>query len=355
MAAPALLALALGALGAAAVAPEGPHMSLSTSDPIVRKPFKVTCSIRGAVPATNVTITANDRAWPAALSQDGLQATAEVTVTEEGDARLGCTVLVGSRKLQTGRTVQVFYVPMPLLDVANATEAGTELRGRCSMPPEAGSDVQVRVVAHGPGDLVDFTKPPVNFSLTVTEEDAERELVVTCEARMPPYSSRSKSQRIRVLVKPQLDIELCPLQQNWTEGQEGTLNCSAKGTPEPRVNCSKDGHSFIPGSIRPVYRAHAGTYLCQATNELGTAQLNVTVWVQDVSDVSVPLLPVLLGTLLPVAAVLLGGAVGYWLYRQGKIGEYRLWKRQPPPDAQPLRPQGSSQAAAAAPNGCAAP
>ncbi|XP_066426573.1 intercellular adhesion molecule 1-like [Molothrus aeneus] len=361
MAAPALLALALGALGAAAVPPEGPLMSLSTSDPMVRKPFKVTCSIRSAVPATNVTITANDRAWPVALSQDGQQATAEVTIAKEGSARLGCTVHVGSRKLQTSTTIQAFYVPTPLLDITSTTEAGTELRGRCSMPPEAGSDIQVRVVARGPRDLVDFTKPPVNFSLTVTEEDAERELVVTCEARMPPYASRNKSQQIHVLVKPRLDIELCPPQQNWTEGQEGTLNCSAKGTPEPRVSCSKDGHSLIPGSIRPVYRAHAGTYLCQATNELGTAERNVTVWVQhvsdvsDVSDVSVPLLPVLLGTLLSVAAVLLVLAGGYFLYRQGKIGEYWLWKRQPPPDAQPLRPQGSSQAAAAAPNGCAAP
>ncbi|NXQ78239.1 ICAM1 protein, partial [Quiscalus mexicanus] len=89
-------------------------------------------------------------------------------------------------------------------------------------------------------------------------------------------------------VKPRLDIELCPPQQNWTEGQEGTLNCSAKGTPEPRVNCSKDGHSLIPGSIRPVYRAHAGTYLCQATNELGTAELNVTVWVQRASGAGAP-------------------------------------------------------------------
>ncbi|NWZ17652.1 ICAM1 protein, partial [Agelaius phoeniceus] len=109
-----------------------------------------------------------------------------------------------------------------------------------------------------------------------------------------PTFSQSPSRLFLILfpafpaVKPRLDIELCPPQQNWTEGQEGTLNCSAKGTPEPRVNCSKDGHSLIPGSICPVYRAHAGTYLCQATNELGTAQLNVTVWVQGASGPGAP-------------------------------------------------------------------
>ncbi|NXA00047.1 ICAM1 protein, partial [Nesospiza acunhae] len=85
-------------------------------------------------------------------------------------------------------------------------------------------------------------------------------------------------------VKPRLDIDRCPPQQNWTEGQEGILTCSAKGTPEPQVSCSKDGNSLIPGSIHPADRAHAGTYLCQATNELGTAERNVTVWVQCASE-----------------------------------------------------------------------
>ncbi|NWT35495.1 ICAM5 protein, partial [Cardinalis cardinalis] len=76
------------------------------------------------------------------------------------------------------------------------------------------------------------------------------------------------------------DVERCPPQQNWTEGQEGALNCSARGAPEPRVSCSKDGNSLVPGAPRPAERAHAGTYLCRASNALGTAERNVTVWVQ---------------------------------------------------------------------------
>ncbi|NXX72328.1 ICAM5 protein, partial [Spizella passerina] len=81
-------------------------------------------------------------------------------------------------------------------------------------------------------------------------------------------------------VKPRLDMELCPPQQNWTEGQQGILNCSAKGTPKLQVNCSKDGNFLTPGISHPINRAHAGTYLCRATNDLGTAERNVTVWVQ---------------------------------------------------------------------------
>ncbi|NXG96792.1 ICAM1 protein, partial [Loxia leucoptera] len=81
-------------------------------------------------------------------------------------------------------------------------------------------------------------------------------------------------------VKPRLDIERCPPQQNWTEGQEGILTCNATGTPEPQVWCSKDGNSLKPGTRHPADRAHAGTYLCRASSELGTAERNVTVWVQ---------------------------------------------------------------------------
>ncbi|NXM38328.1 ICAM5 protein, partial [Gymnorhina tibicen] len=81
-------------------------------------------------------------------------------------------------------------------------------------------------------------------------------------------------------VKPRLDSEGCPGRQNWTEGQEGTLKCRAKGRPEPEVKCSKDGNSITAGTQHLADRSHAGTYRCRATNELGTAERDVTVWVQ---------------------------------------------------------------------------
>ncbi|XP_041264180.1 intercellular adhesion molecule 5-like [Onychostruthus taczanowskii] len=350
MAAPALLALALGTLAVMAAPPEGPHLSLSPPEPKPRQPFNVTCSFGVAVPAANVTVTANDDARPVTLSQDGHRATATVTVATEGSVRLGCTVLAGSRELRASATAQAYHVPVPLLDVADAAVAGTALRGSCSLPAGAVRDIRVRVLAAGRGVLRDSEQPPVTFELRAREEDAEPGLEVTCVAKMDPYNSRSKSQRIRVLVKPRLDPERCPPQQNWTEGQEGILHCSAGGAPAPQVSCSKDGNSLAPGAARPAARAHAGTYLCQATNELGTAERNVTVRVHY--EDSFPLLPVLLGVLLPAAA-LLGLAALLVLRHRARIGEYRLWKRQPPQDARPLRAPGSS--AAAAPNGSAAP
>ncbi|NXO12880.1 ICAM5 protein, partial [Oriolus oriolus] len=81
--------------------------------------------------------------------------------------------------------------------------------------------------------------------------------------------------------KPRLDSEGCPGQQNWTEGQDGILECRAKGRPEPEVKCSKDGGNPVAAGIPyAADRSLAGTYRCRATNALGTAERDVTVSVQ---------------------------------------------------------------------------
>ncbi|XP_039568334.1 intercellular adhesion molecule 5-like [Passer montanus] len=349
MVAPALLALALGTLAVVAAPQEGPRLSLSPPEPKPHQRFNVTCTLGRAIPDANVTITANGRGWPVTLSQDGRQATATASVTHEGSVQLGCTVRVGSEELQATATAQAFYVPVPLLDVANATVAGTELRGSCSLPAGAVRDIRLRVLARGRAVPGAEGQPPVTFGLPVSEEDTQRGVEVTCVAEMEPYTSRNKSQRVRVLAKPRLGPLRCPAQQNWTEGQEGTLRCGAEGAPEPQVSCSRDGNSLVPGAALRAARGHAGTYLCRATNALGTAERNVTVWVHY--EDAFPLLPVLSGVLLAAFALL---GLAFFIHRyRSKIGEYRLWRRQPPPDARPRRAPGSSPAAA--PNGSAAP
>ncbi|NWI27920.1 ICAM1 protein, partial [Sula dactylatra] len=55
------------------------------------------------------------------------------------------------------------------------------------------------------------------------------------------------------------------------------LRCSARGNPPPRLQCTKDGEPFPAGVPHTVTRANAGTYLCQATNLLGTAVRSITV------------------------------------------------------------------------------
>ncbi|NXI29609.1 ICAM5 protein, partial [Sterrhoptilus dennistouni] len=80
-------------------------------------------------------------------------------------------------------------------------------------------------------------------------------------------------------VKPHLDTLSCPTHQNWTEGQEETLKCRAGGRPRPQIVCSKDGDPLDTESSHRAHRDHAGVYRCRATNELGTVERNVTIWV----------------------------------------------------------------------------
>ncbi|NXX99593.1 ICAM5 protein, partial [Centropus bengalensis] len=58
------------------------------------------------------------------------------------------------------------------------------------------------------------------------------------------------------------------------------LECQARGNPPPQLVCTKGGEPFPVGVPRPVTRADAGTYRCQATNRLGAAERNVTVSVE---------------------------------------------------------------------------
>ncbi|XP_064293183.1 intercellular adhesion molecule 1-like [Phalacrocorax carbo] len=137
-----------------------------------------------------------------------------------------------------------------------------------------------------------------------------------------------------------MDDGSCPPSQNWTEGQDETLRCSARGNPPPHLACTKGDEPFPVGVPHRVTRAHAGTYLCQATNPLGTAVQHVTVSV-SYHDLDMVLLVVVL---LVVVAVLLAGAVGYRIYyRKRKIRQYRLQERQRRLEMEARRPQGHSE------------
>lgn len=326
--------------------PEGPYLS-SPQQPVLGTPFNVTCTVRPDIAVAKFTITADNRTFPATRGQHRHQATAVVTLNRTGSVQLVCTARLDGVERQEDRqadtTVQVYHLPEPLLNVTSTTPAaGTVVSGDCALPPDVSKDIELQVLARG-RVLQDWGRPPMAFRVDVSEEDAELGLELSCEAKLSGVVKR-RSVQIVVQTKPRLDSEGCPGQQNWTEGQELILECRAKGRPEPEVKCSKDGNSIAAGIPYTADRAQAGTYRCRATNTLGTAERDVTLWIQY--DDPIPLLPVLLGVLLPVVALL--GLAGLYVlhHHQTKIGEYWLWKRQPAVDMRLLRPPGSSKAAA---------
>ncbi|NXR37929.1 ICAM1 protein, partial [Zosterops hypoxanthus] len=58
------------------------------------------------------------------------------------------------------------------------------------------------------------------------------------------------------------------------------LSCGATGNPVPSVTCARRGVTEATTEPRPVTRARAGTYVCRATNSLGTRSRRVTVRVE---------------------------------------------------------------------------
>ncbi|XP_031466509.1 intercellular adhesion molecule 1-like [Phasianus colchicus] len=219
------------------------------------------------------------------------------------------------------------------------------LSGGCELPGGRKEGMELRVTL-GQKVLVPWRPPPLLFTLLVTEEHDGAELL--CEAKLEGRApKRGNGVRLDVSAPPYMDEQLCPPTQTWTEGQEVTQWCRARGKPEPVVTCHKDGTIVPVQQPWVVNRNHNGTYRCNASNALGTITRDVNVNV-EYWDVNVGLWV----TLAVVAvAVVAAGAVAYRLYYQKKkIRHYRLQREQ----QRLLALKGSSDGATAAPNGSAA-
>ncbi|XP_074990355.1 intercellular adhesion molecule 5 [Calonectris borealis] len=187
----------------------------------------------------------------------------------------------GERKVVTFR-VLAYDLPQPRLAISNPNASCNQpVAIECSSAPSRPPGLKLRLhSSRWPPQP--WAEGPVCLQLTVGEEDDGAEFA--CEAQLSvgnrTLRKSSATARLRVTYQPRMDDGSCPPSQNWTEGQDETLRCWARGNPPPRLECAKDGEPFPAGVPRPVTRAHAGTYRCQATNPLGTTVRSVTVWVQ---------------------------------------------------------------------------
>ncbi|KAE8746763.1 hypothetical protein FOCC_FOCC006511 [Frankliniella occidentalis] len=101
---------------------------------------------------------------------------------------------------------------------------------------------------------------------------------------------------VKVYEPPRI-VKMDPVNSVLLErGEYVTLNCTATGFPEPRVTWSRKGRD-LPGKKKEhhgnhlhyshVDLRHTGTYVCKATNELGSVEKPVYVGVSDLPVIAV--------------------------------------------------------------------
>ncbi|XP_037674539.1 intercellular adhesion molecule 5 isoform X2 [Choloepus didactylus] len=166
--------------------------------------------------------------------------------------------------------------PAPLLTVSEpSAPEGTAVTVTCA----AGAQVLVSL----DGTPAATLGQPAQLHLNATEDDDRRGFF--CDAALEVDGEtlrKNASAELRVLYAPRLDDSDCPRSWTWPEGPEQTLNCEARGNPEPSVHCARpDGGAVLAlGLLGPVTRALAGTYRCTAANDQGEAVKDVTLTVE---------------------------------------------------------------------------
>ncbi|OXB52608.1 hypothetical protein ASZ78_008431, partial [Callipepla squamata] len=307
--------------------------------------LNVTCSVGDVFPTANVTLLL-DRHPLQPLPGNSRSVAVRGLLWEHPERHhLLCSAQVGPRKRTTEAVIYVYNFPPPQLRVSNRVPVVmSNVTGNCTLPYGHSEGIQLQVTV-GQRQLVPWRYSPLFFTLTVTENDTE----LRCEAKLPGEGripTRSDVVTLSVTTPPRMDANDCPPSYKWTEGQEVTLRCHARGRPRPVVTCHGNGTTIPVGRPYIVTRNYSGTYWCSATNVLGTTGRSVVVTV-EYWDVNV-------GAVVAVAVVLaaaaVGGAVTYRVYyHKKKIRQYKLQKEQ-----QRLLAMGQlTEAATAAQNGSA--
>ncbi|XP_049644303.1 intercellular adhesion molecule 3 [Suncus etruscus] len=247
----------------------------------VGKPWNATCSLEGLFPVFEARVQmllGNHMLHPTVHTrQDTVEAFAQVpSQMQEGPHELLCSVNLGpeSRESRENLTFYSFSGPNLTLSESDALE-GSLVNVTCT----AGARVRVsldEILAPGPGQ-------PVHLKLNATELKDKH--VFICNATLNVKGMllhRVQSAQLRVRYGPKIDRAKCPQHLIWKEDTFRVLNCQARGNPDPLLKClQNNSRKPVPVGISFfVTSNYSGTYLCQATNSLGTYTLTVEIKVQ---------------------------------------------------------------------------
>ncbi|KAM6298205.1 LOW QUALITY PROTEIN: intercellular adhesion molecule 5 [Podargus strigoides] len=255
------------------------HMEAGTS-------ANASCRVAGAFPAGDVrlavALAGQSLDATVAVTGDAVTAVAALTPSTPGSHELTCTATVATAARTARAQLHVYRFPAPTLELSPASApAGSEVRVRChaGATDPAGAWLQLRDAAGGV--LAEGPRSPLELRVAARREDDGRRF--GCRASLAVGDAtvtKDAATRLAVLYMPELAASDCPGNRTWLRGTREALSCRATGNPAPAVVCARDGVAVSTGEPELVTRSRAGTYVCNATNSLGTRSRLVTVRVE---------------------------------------------------------------------------
>ncbi|XP_068034983.1 intercellular adhesion molecule 5-like [Anomalospiza imberbis] len=179
-------------------------------------------------------------------------------------------------------TLSVFALPEPpQLQAPAILEAGTVANASCRITGAFPAG-DIRVTAALDQEPLNVTATVAGDTVTASTELSPRSpgpRELSCTAAVATVA-RTARRQLHVYHLPEIPASGCPGNRTWVRGTREALSCRATGNPAPTVVCGRDGVAVASAEPEPVTRSRAGTYLCNATNALGTRSRRVTVRVE---------------------------------------------------------------------------
>ncbi|XP_051845399.1 basal cell adhesion molecule [Antechinus flavipes] len=173
--------------------------------------------------------------------------------------------------------------------------------------------------------------------------------VYTCEASVPKLPGLTRTRHLQLFVQGEPELKPDEVQpqgrSGWTEGDEVTLTCSARGHPTPKLSWTHDGepvNRIIGGWVQSSLKLKVmGTVAregvtCTASNPLGNAQH--TFHFEAVAPQAPQAGVAVMAAAVSVGLLLLVVALFYCMRRKGRCCRSREKVPPLPPEPESSRP-----------------
>ncbi|GAB0201801.1 intercellular adhesion molecule 5 [Grus japonensis] len=246
----------------------------------------ISCQIAGAFPAGDVrfaiTLAEQRLNFTVTAAGDVLTATAVLSTGTLGRQELTCTAAVATAARTARTQLHVYRFLAPILELSPASApAGSEVTVACHAGVAEPPAVRLQLRDADGGVLAEGPQSRLELRLVARREDDGRQF--GCRASLAVGDgtvTKDVDARLAVLYMPEMAASDCPSNRTWLRGTQEALSCRAAGNPAPTIVCGRNGVAISTREPELVTRSRAGTYLCNATNSLGTQSRVVTIRVE---------------------------------------------------------------------------